>query len=159
MNFAALQSDNAINYATVGFNVMIVASNEQLSLTTPSNFSTLSPDPGWFYQRNGYKATMNGNNVKVLKKWHKKYTPDQVVAGGSQGIVTISGSMKYRWKRKLTYEDLSTIPGTGGPASTTILRGWNYYILCGTQVNTNYASALTAPPVIVMDSYLYFKDP
>lgn len=159
-DFGLLRADNALNFATVGFNVYLIAMNDQFLGTSGSfvNLSTLS-GIDVFYQQSGFNPTLNGNNVKVLKRWHRKITPDQTTVASAGGIVTISGSMKYRWKRKLTYEDLSVIPGVGGPARAGVLRGWNYYLLVGTQVNTNYTSSLTAPPLIVMDTFLYYKDP
>lgn len=161
-DFALLRADNASNYATVAFNVMLVAvNNEAYNGGVPSSFVNTSTITGfdWFYQPDGFKPTLNGNNVKVLKRWHRKVTPDQAVVSTAGGIVTVTGSMKYRWRRKLTYEDSAVVPGVGGPTRSNILRGWNYYILTGTQVNGNYASFLTAPPIIVVDSFLYYKDP
>lgn len=162
IDWGLLRADRAINYATVALNVYLVATNnENFTSGTPASFTNVSTISGfdWFYQREGFKVTLNGNNVKVLKKWHREVTPDQVAGTTGQGIQAVTGSMKYRWRRKLTYEDSAVVPGVGGPPRATSLRGWNYWILVGTQVNTDYASALTAPPVAVVDSYLYYKDP
>lgn len=158
INWGGLASDTAANYDSVAMTVYLIACNEQYVAQTPTNFSTISPNPGWFYQPNGYNPTLNGNNVKVLKRWRRKVNPDQA-SGVIAGRTTVTGSMKYRWRRKLTFEDSATIPGTGGPDSVRMLRGWNYYLLVGTQVNTNYVSALTAPPLVILDTFLYYKDP
>lgn len=162
VDFSSLQAGRPKNYGTVAFNVFLVAANEQFRSNTglPVAYGSLTPDPGWFYQTNANRPTLNGNNVKVLKKWSRRVTPNQVVAGGSQGIVNLNGSMKYRWKRKLTFEDEAGVPSTGGPQSSKILRGWNYYILVGTGVNTDYNDLpVDQYPTVAMDSFLYFKDP
>jgi len=161
-DFGAIRADQPINYGTIAFNVMLIATNDaRFSAGVGTSFTNTSLISGfdWFYQQSGYYPTMNGNNVKVLKRWHRKVTPDQTTVSTAGGSFTISGSLKYRWKRKLTYEDAAGAPGVGGPTRSTELRGWNYWILVGHQVTTNYASALTAPPIIVMDSFLYYKDP
>lgn len=162
-DFGALRTDNTLNFGTVAFNVALVATNDTFfSAGTPTSFTNTSLISGFdmFYQPDGYKPTFNGNNVRVLKTWHRSITPDQQAGTGGFGSKTVTGSMKYRWKRKLTYEDSSVIPGTGGPVREQMeLRGWNYWLLVGSQVRTNYVSSLTAPPTAVVDTFLYFKDP
>lgn len=161
-DFGALRADNAANYGTVAFNVALVASNDtSFPAGTVQQFTNTSLISGFdmFYQPDGYKPTFNGNNVKVLKTWHRKVHPDQV-SGTGTGSVTITGRLKYRWRRKLTYEDSAVVPGSGGPSREPLeLRGWNYWLLVGSQVTTNYVSALSAPPIAIVDTYLYFKDP
>lgn len=161
-DFGNLRSDNGANYGSVAFNVVLVASNDtSFAAGTATSFTNTSLLSGFdmFYQPDGFKPTFNGNNVKVLKTWHRVIHPDQA-AGAIIGSQTVTGKMKYRWRRKLTYEDSSVVPGVGGPAREPLeLRGWNYWLLVGTQVTTNYTSALTAPPVAIVDSFLYFKDP
>lgn len=159
-DFGLLRADQPLNYGTVAFNVMLIAcGDDDIGSNTWSNLSALS-GVDFFYQPSGYYPTLNGNNVRVLKRWHRKIHPDQTTVSTAGGLVTITGSLKYRWKKKLTYEDAAAIPGVGGPTrAQERLRGWNYYLLAGTQVTTNYASSLTAPPLIVMDTFLYYKDP
>lgn len=155
--------DNA-RYGGVGLNVMLVASNDAVASVLfdlyPNNSLGIN---NWFYQSNGYVPTMNGNNVKVLKKWSKIYNPDQLnFTGGASkaGISVVRGKLQYRWKRKLTFEDSATIPDTDGPISSRILKGWNYYWLVGFRTPTLLAGApLQAFPTCYMDSFLYYKDP
>lgn len=159
VDFGRLRGDNASNYNTVGLTVMLIAANEQHSITAPMSYGNLSGNPHWFYSNDGYRPTMNGNNVKVLKKWNRQITPPVNNTGTMEGARVVNGTLKYRWKKKLTFEDLGPPPTTGGPARASVLRGWNYYILVGTGVFASYTSALSAPPDCYMDSFLYFKDP
>ncbi len=155
------------NYGTWYFHVYLIAS---IDLDTfPSTGVNVYPaiggasDPGWFLNPDGARPTLNGNNVRVLKAWHRKYTPDQIAYGAATGVtptvagsVDITGGMSYRWRRKLTFQDSTS----GAPNFTTsvYLRGMNYFILAGWS-----SSATTVPtasrPVFAMDSFLYWKDP
>ncbi len=158
-NWADIALQQPTQYGTIYFNVYLVASNEQLPQTTFANYASISPDPGWFYSQVSSKPTLNGNNVKVLKRWRKSITPDVVNAGTILGRKAITGQMTYRWKRKLKFEDDATIPTVGGPVNTRVLRGWNYYILAGFGMPVSLSGTFTSTPVIAMDSFLYFKDP
>lgn len=158
IDWANIALQQPTNYGTIFFNLMLIASNEQYDQTTFANYTAFS-DPGWFYQPNGSIPTMNGNNVKVLKKWSRSVTPDQMPLGTTQGRQILRGSMKYRWKRKLTFEDSATIPGAGAPAPVRVLRGWNYYLLAGYTMYAGLSPTFTAYPNLIMDSYLYYKDP
>lgn len=157
-NWGAIAADNINNFASIGLTVMLIASNETYSGVASVDYGSLSPSPGWFYQDNVFRQTMNGNNVKVLKKWTKVITPAVNNAGGVQGIVQTRGTLKYKWNRKLTFEDISIVPPTGGPGSTRSLRGWNYYILAGRTLTASTVSGVVAP-LLTMDSFVYFKDP
>lgn len=162
--WGSLYSDNAANFGSVGFTVMLVASNEQLAATTPASYASLTPDPGWFYNSIGWHPTMNGNNVKVLKKWTKLVIPEPQGVGltgvSIAGTTLIRGSLRYRWKRKLTFEDTPPPPAQGGPNISRVLRGWNYYLLVGVTTLGPYGSTTIAgPPSLAMDSFLYYKDP
>lgn len=160
VNYATLFSDNPLNVGTVSFNMALIATNDQIGNTTdtPSQYG-LSPFSGlnWFYNQDGHKPTFNGNNVKVLKTWTKRTNPMVTTTNGPNNIV--KGTMSYRWKRKLTYEDIATIPTSGGPTSANILKGWNYYLLYGYALPTFQTSSLTSQSVFSVDSFLYFKDP
>lgn len=153
------------NYATVGLNVVLVACNDQTLNIAGSNFvnaSTVS-NFDFFYNPDGYNPTFNGNNVKVLAKWSRMVSPDQVGVAAVQGNSVVRGRLKYRWRRKLTFEDQATIPTTGGPAVASNLRGWNYWILTGFRVYSNLAAGAAgipdAVPQCLMDTYMYYKDP
>lgn len=153
-------------YATVAMHVYLIASNDQATNATFTNYSQqtgTSNQFNWFYQQDGYMPTFNGNNVKVLKKWSKLIHPDQIATTNTPiGNLVIPGRLSYRWKRKLTFEDSGTVPGTGGPQSLRVLRGWNYYLVTGFRVaGTSLANAPIpgAYPNCVLDTFLYYKDP
>lgn len=162
--WGSLYSDNAANFGSVCFTVMLVASNEQFLGLTPVSYGTTVPDPGWFYNQVGWMPTLNGNNVKVLRKWSKIVTPEPQGVGltgvSIAGTSFVRGKLRYRWKRKLTFEDTPPAPTQGGPQTARILRGWNYYLMVGVQTLGNYGStSISAPPQLIMDSFLYYKDP
>lgn len=153
---------------SVVLNVMLVAANDQYAYYTPSLLTPGgSNQGGWFYQADGARVTLNGNNVKVLKKWTILKSPPSIypgtqataIAGGS----LVRGKMTYRWNRKITFEDLYNLPpANGGPDRAIITRGWNYYILVGWSLPPGFTlGSATIRPVVdfSMDSYLYFKDP
>ncbi|QCO93518.1 capsid protein [Gopherus associated circular DNA virus 5] len=155
------------NYGPFYFHVYLVATTdiETFPGTGVGIYPTTgtSTDPGWFITDNITRPTLNGNTVKVLKAWHRKVTPDQVSfdqASGTTSVVAgyqdVVGKMSYRWRRKLTYQD---VPGPGPNfGSSVVLRGWNYYILVGWGAAINTVTSATRP-VAVVDSFLYFKDP
>jgi hypothetical protein len=160
------RANTEINYGSVGLTVMIIASNDDSFQAVFGNYpgGTSSGITNWFYNPDGFKPTMNGNNVKVLKVWHRKVTPDQIPTTTGSGYVSgtqvVTGKMSYRWKRKITFEDVSTIPVSGGPTSASITRGWNYYILAGYGLFSTLGSvSALAVPNLNMDSFLYYKDP
>lgn len=153
---------------SVVLNVMIVAANDQYAYYQPTLLQPGgSNQGGWFYQADGARVTLNGNNVKVLKKWSIVKSPPSIIAGTQStaiaGGTLVRGRMTYRWKRKITFEDLTTLPpANGGPDRSIITRGWNYYILVGWGLPPGFTLGTTPIRPIVdfgMDSYLYFKDP
>lgn len=154
-------ADNPLNYGYVSCHVMLVAANDALANTTPSSYGLSSSSLNWFYQIDAQNPTMNGNNVKVLKKWSKVIRAQQVASGTvAYGRTLVNMSLKYRWKRRLTFEDSGAIPDTGGPTSARILRGWNYYILVGYGLGNNLGNVTNFGwPYIRLDSFLYYKDP
>lgn len=129
----------------------------------PAQFG--SDDIGWFLNQDGFKPTLNGNNCKVLKKWTKRYHPeiqfqrhsstDTNVYGN--GAIQISMSGKYRWKRKLTYEDNAFADIDANFLRSGVLRGWNYYMLVGWGAPGTLS--VVAQPSCNLDMFLYFKDP
>jgi len=149
----------AANYGSVGVSVYLVAANDSYSSGVPANFFGISSNPGWVYQRDGFRPTLNGNNCRVLKRWHRRITPTVLgTPTNIQGVTQVTGSMKYRWRRKLQYEDASAIPTEGGPVTTTILRGWNYYLLTCVGVYATLSSNVGFPKLYV-DTFMYYKDP
>lgn len=170
-------SESSASYGTVVCHIYLVAAND---FTTTVDGGSPSPgtfaftpypgqystgDMGWFLNQDPYKPTLNGNNVRVLKKWTKRYHPDQLIrtvtAGSTAaalGRVHLTMTGKYRWRRKLTYEDYpfgdldSNFPRSG------VLRGWNYYLLVGWGA-PGVLTQSTSQPQADMDTFLYFKDP
>lgn len=124
-----------------------------------------STDPGWFLQPDGSKPTLNGNNVKVLRKWTKRYQPDEIVkvvpVGGATttnfGHVYLPITLKHKFRGKHTFEDNpfgdldSNYPRAG------VLRGWNYYLLAGWGATAQIPGP--QQPQLFVDQFLYFKDP
>lgn len=162
IDWATLRSVSRPLYGTIRFHVYIVAMNEQLDYSIPVNYATISPAPYIFLQPNGYRPTLNGNNIKVLKHFSRSVTPDQYEdtgAGLPLGYTTLKGEMSYRWKRKLTYEDTGFSLIGGSLAKSNILRGWNYYILAGIGLPASSGAQTQVFTTIAMDSFLYFKDP
>lgn len=168
--FDSIFSDNPSNFGTVHMRVYLVSSNDE-SLTIGGGVGIVSPtaypqvggssDPGWFYQPNMDITTLNGNNVKVLKSWYKKFTPTPTFRGTTEpavGKVQISGKMQYRWKRKMVFQEAATIPSSGGPSPTRTLRGNNYFILVGMGMWAQQIGVANLP-VCYVDSFLYYKDP
>lgn len=161
INWGTLRIDNIGNYGTVRLNLFIIGTNEQYAYSTPTNYASITPSPFWFVNSNGHRVTLNGNNVKILKKWSKRVTPPPVSeATGAPpiGVYNIPGTLKCRWKRKLTYEDTGLSLTDGAFNSSDILRGWNYYIVAGIATQTSVNTANTGVQM-AMDSFLYFKDP
>jgi len=156
---------NSNNYGTVTFNFYLIATNDEYVNTQFAPFpSSTYPETGnWFYQPDGHNPTFNGNNVKVLRKWRRRVTPDQVTGTGVviQGPQVITGSLTYRWKRKIKFEDTGIIPGTGAPNRDLALRGWNYYMVAGVRTNgvMNFSTNNNSLPLFKADSFLYYKDP
>lgn len=162
VNFGALNADNPDNMATVTLNMFLIATNDQIGNTTdtPTQYG-LSPFSGlnWFYSNDGHKPTFNGNNVKVLKSWSRRVHPEVIAGTTARGIKIVRGNLRYRWRRKLTFEDTAGIPASGGPTSANVLKGWNYYLIAGYGLSSFLSTSLTAAPSMQMDSFLYFKDP
>lgn len=161
INWNAIRDGDSSRYGSIGLNVFLVASNEQSTNTSVA----LYPDStfginNWFYQNSGYNPTLNGSNVKVLKKWHRQISPDQLSTAPLVGFNIVTGKLKYRWRKKIHFEDAASVPDIGGPASTRVVRGWNYYLLVGYRISNALGPSVGANyPTCSMDSFLYYKDP
>lgn len=152
-----------VNYSSVALNVYLVAANDQ-TLNQTESFVDASgiANLDIFYNASGYNPTFNGNNVKVLARWRRLVTPDQTAVAAVQGYHVVRGSMRYRWKRKITFEDFATIPAEGGPGASSFVRGWNYYLVVGSALWGNLtagAGVLESRPVCYFDQFMYYKDP
>lgn len=159
VNWGAVFAGALSAYGTIDCVVMIVKAIDVL--TTPNTFSDYpvtgtTGDPGWFIQQQADRVTMNGNNCKIVKRWHRRVTPQNVSAAGSK-IQKISGQIKYRRKGKITYQDEVVQQPVANYNSTSTLEGYNYYILVGYTMTSPVAQAYA--PNVLMDSYVYFKDP
>lgn len=154
---------NSNNYGDITLNVYLLASNDDFVNTTFSQIISGYPQD-WFYQIDGHNPTFNGNNVKVLRKWRRRVSPDTLMGTAViQGTKVVTGSLRYRWKRKLTFEDrVGTVPAAGPqPTREVALRRWNYHLVFGIRSKANwpYSTTATSIPLVTMDSFLYFKDP
>ncbi|UYD39090.1 MAG: capsid protein [Wigfec virus K19_486] len=152
---------------SVTLHAWIVASNDQLVLGTPASvnpYDAGSSGPQWFYNTDAFSATLNGDNVKVLKHWSRTIHPPSIVSGtGSTALATVTAIRhKFVLKFKGQKEFEGRIPSTTQPgALQPWLKGWNYYLLIGGGTPTGYP--LTGSPLaplwdIYVDRYLYFKD-
>lgn len=151
-----IYNGSAANYQSVPLCVMLVSTGDDIA-TVPGFEPTINwtDTSDWFLNPDPYRVTMNGHNIRVLKKWSKMVHPDQTIAGTPQGAVVVKGRLTYRWKRKLRYQD---VPLQGNPSRQNTLAGNNYYILVSW--GTNVAVAGSSPvPYCRMDTFLYFKDP
>lgn len=153
----------------------LIALNDAIVSTPglPDNYDyTSSSGSQIFYTADSLMPRLNGNNVKVLKKWSVLFNPPAYAlvanSGPSSlafsfgGIQTKCGKLRYKWKRKIGYEDTGIVPSIGGPASGGATRGWNYYLLGGWVGQANRGvSGTPAYPLgrILVDSFLYYKDP
>lgn len=165
---AVRQINSVVGVQDVTLTLYLVASNEQNIIDNPTYITvggTGVNDVPWFYQANGLHPTLNGNNIKVLARTRKRIRPDLPQA--ALPATTVSGTstqtmrLKYRWKRKLTYEDIpQEFPGAGGLTRSSVLRGWNYFLLLGTNVPQRHNASLLGTAVNVnIDRFVYFKDP
>lgn len=149
----------------VRFHVWIIASNEQFVATSPTKYDTSTTGPGWMYQPSFLTPRLNSNNCKVLKYWSRIINPPSVIQGAGtstcSGLVCKTGKLRWRPGRKITYEDSGSGPTSGGPPSTAVTRGWNYYILGGwsAPATAGGTAKLYPPGQMDIDSYLYYKDP
>lgn len=154
--------------------VMIVSANEQIATgSTPTYYDyTSSSSSGWFYMPDNLNPRLNGNNIRVLKKWTRLINPRPYALVANSGPATLQyafggtqsycGKLRYKWRRKITYEDTGIPSNIGGVVSGGTTRGNNYYILAGYSSSVNRGIAAVPPyPLcrIFMDSYLYYKDP
>lgn len=168
---------NLFSYGTVYFRAYLIAANDEPNTavggatppgttvwnTYPAQYS--STDLGWFLDQDPKKPTLNGNNVRILKRWSKKYTPpvqwDRYASGDTNlqmlGDNYFNMTCKHKFRGKKTFEDnVFGDTDSNFPRGGT-LRGWNYYLLCG------WGSAggldVISQPSLTMDQFLYFKDP
>lgn len=159
----AQSSPVGTNYSTVSLFVALIASNEDnIASTAWSNFSPTSTPYYWMYQADADKPTFNGNNVKVLRMWKRTVTPDQLSAqpNGAGNQQVIKGRLMYRWKRKVTYEDIGNVPGVGAPPRSGNTKGYNYHVVYAYGMRTTAGSVTIGDwPRITSDMFMYYKDP
>jgi len=108
---------------------------------------------------------MNGNNVKVIRRWGRKYTPDELVAidegtgsfyGFGNPTLNINGQHRFRGKK--TFEDQVFGDTDSNFLRSATLRGWNFYWVTGWGIPAGSWDSQAQPSVSV-DTYTYFKDP
>lgn len=166
-------------YGTVWFHVYLVSTNDfttsSSALPVPppgtftwNNYPTFfgSDDPGWFLQQDPAKPTLNGNNVRVIRRWTKKYQPEvqQNFRSTADTIVEPAGDIwlnlqvKHKFRGKKTFED-NVFGDTDANFQTRsgVLRGTNYYWLLGW--GTVGAFEPSEQPSVRLDEFMYYKDP
>lgn len=180
INWASMLSDpvlgQRLNYGSIYAHIFLIACNDYANpaggATPPgqlfwSKYPGLfsAEDPGWFLNDDSARPTLNGNNVKLIRRWSKKYHPPpqhQRISPGdagfeSLGITELVLQGKHKFRGKLTFEDNpfgdvdSNFPRSG------TLRGWNYYWLVGW--GAQGIISVPAQPQINMDQFVYYKDP
>lgn len=161
-------------YGTVYLTVYVISTNDQFG--TPGvfqNYPTGSGNPTWFLQPDGTRVTLNGNNVRVIKKWHRKVTPDQlynvtpaligaepvVSSTTTRGRQSVDCVIRWRKRGKVTYEDdpINAWTIDGNLVSSYYIKGNQYYILAGWETMGGVVNA--NKPNLAGDTYMYFKDP
>lgn len=156
--------DNSLR--PIWIHAWILSINDQLSnaLSTPNTYNNTSQN--WFTQPNGPNATMNGDNVRVLRHWcHQVNYPSLLATGTTDRTVTsnIGGrkKMMYKWKGTKRFEEDPGSNANNNPAIRPTLKGNNYYFMLGwcyqNGVNGPVSNANTAVDLRV-DRYIYYKD-
>lgn len=153
------------------FQYLIAANDEFTNTATLANYPVLgtSTDPGWFQVGNRITPTLNGNNVRILKRKRLVFKPqfpliNNIAVGSEQAVGTMSKTLSYthKWRGKKTFEDdpanMIFTQGSQFLNRKNTLKGWNYYFLTGWVVPTYSLNSATRPG-INMDTFLYFKDP
>lgn len=141
--------------------VWLIATNDQYPAVTPQNMAAVAGVSDWFLQIQAGRVQMNGDSIKVIKHWTKKFRAyDSVFTNGATVQTVHIGKLVKKLKGKKTYEPSSRAAPN---APSQFLKGWNYYYLTGWGLpdgQYSIATPLANNPVrMTMDRYLYFKDP
>lgn len=157
----------AVTPASAPFGVIlhswIVAVNDQVAASAPTNMAGSTLNLNWFLQPRGFRAQFDGDAVRVVKHWSKVVNPKNyaVTASGSVvgGLETYRHKMVKRWKGKKQFEPITA----SGPNTTpsVFLKGWNYYFILGYGVpdGTFVVNNSTGLVTFYVDRYMYYKDP
>jgi len=161
-------------YGTTFLHVYLVGANDYSSAVAqggtppgtltwsdyPAQFS--ADDPGWFLTQNFNRPTLNGNNLKVIRAWHRKYTPevqfdrmaptDTGVDG--RGVVQCRMDIKHKFKGKKTFEDAPLADTDANYLRAGTLRGWNYFLLMAW--GTPAATVAADQPIVTLDQFMIF---
>lgn len=154
---------NVNSWGTFHLSVALVSSNDNYNSSTFTNYDFSASDPVWFLNSAVGRTTFNGNNVNVLKIWHRTITPDEIVLNTTGGVTNqvygqsdVVGKLYYKWKGKKTFEDVTAAVAPNFP-SGTLLKNNNYYLMVGWQAQGGI------PPGnrigCAVDTFMYFKDP
>lgn len=157
---------NVNSWGTWHFSVALISANDNFTNSTFLPYDFGSTDPIWFLNSAVGRTTWNGNNINVLKIWHRSYTPDEIVLQTQAGVTNqvygqsdIVGKLYYKWKGKKTFEDVAAVPGFTAPnyPSGTLLKGTNYFVMVGWQAPGTIPFGNR--PSCQVDTFMYFKDP
>lgn len=175
---ALLAAQSSNGYGTIFLHVYLVSANDytgsSLSGAPPpgtiawSSYPTAftADDPGWFLIQNGQNPTLNGNNIKIVRAWRKRYTPDilgQHISTADNvkvgyGVSWQTLNVKHKFRGKKTFEDNPNGDLDSNFLRSGVLRGNNYYWLVGWGSSSSIGLGALQPQVY-MDEFLYFKDP
>lgn len=175
---ALLNLDVTQGYGTMFLHVYILKVNDYTGTTLSgapppgsiawSGYPTAfgPDDPGWFLVQNGQQPTMNGNNVKVVRYWKKRITPEIQYSRYGTGDTSFEGrgihwatmTVKHKFRGKKTFEDNPNGDIDFNFLRSGVLRGDNYYWLVGWGSSSSIGTG-TAQPNLYMDEFLYYKDP
>lgn len=157
VNWLTLQTAYNLGTPSVKFTVMLIASQENMSGTTP----TAVPAPtattaAWFFNT-GYRATINSHNARVLRKWSLNVVPPDKANNTGNVISAFNGQLKYQFKRKIRFEDPGGAEQTTRFSTTSPV---NFFLIAGYSTNVpigGFATSYT-PVEIRLDRWMYFKD-
>ncbi len=157
-------ADNTLR--PIWIHAWLVSTNDQIATVTgtPQTYNIIAQN--WFQQPTGPNATMNGDNVKVLKHWVHQVSYASLLATGTTDR-TITNTMagfkhiKYKWKGTKRFEEDSGSTSTPNPQIRAYLKNQNYYLVLGWTFQYGVQAPATQTNTAVdfrVDRYLYYKD-
>lgn len=154
----------------VYFNIWLVASQQALvqlgGAFTPMGSVTAQTI---FQQDNPAKATLEGQDLTIIKRKRIIIRPPAIFVGGTTApnlvgqVSSRAYTMKASFKGMKEFQLQSTTTNDPGdtPTLQQFLKGYNYYVIAqvGYSVHNPTASGVAFGAGMYVDSYLYFKDP
>lgn len=140
----------------------LVAINNQLASTTAPRITSLGEDTDLFVRHpdQSMRWMFNGQNVTVIKKktiWISGREVTSLAGGGQATNDTRHIKITKRLRGRKQFEQGISAAGVVGQSE--YLKGWNYYWIVVSQINTTATAAVTANPLrITGDRFTYYKD-